>query len=203
MLASPDGVSPMFLRFPLSRLGLLCVLGLVGWGIAMPHPVQAAGADVSWKAGTRPCWVAAGQRHGIDPWLLYAIGYVESRHNPSSISPPNTNGSRDLGLMQINSNWLPTLRQYGIPREVLFNACASTYIGAWIMAKNIRRYGYSWQAIAAYNVGTLDTPRRRQIGYGYARKVYAAYAKLTTEMGVAPVPRPATVATVPRPATAR
>jgi soluble lytic murein transglycosylase-like protein len=147
-------------------------------GGALPTPSAFAQA-IPWHDGARPCWEEAGARHGIDPWLLYATAFVESQYQPDAISRPNRNGTRDIGLMQINSTWLPTLRTYGIPSAALVNACASTYIGAWIMAKNFRRYGYSWQAIAAYNVGSLDTPERRAKGYAYARKVYAAYAQLT------------------------
>ena len=188
----------MFRRSPVAFLAMFFV-GCLAWLGVAPQAAYASGSSVHWESGTAPCWVAAGRRHGIDPWLLYAIGYVESRHNPRSISPPNTNGTRDIGLMQINSTWLSTLRDYGIPREALLNACASTYIGAWIMAKNIRRYGYTWQAIAAYNVGSLDTARRRQIGYNYARKVYAAYAKLTAMQGVHASPKPSAPALASRP----
>lgn len=149
-------------------LGLSCLLST---------PVHAG--SVPWHDGNQPCWDAAGARHGVDPWLLYAIAKVESSYNPKVVSRPNRNGTRDVGLMQINSTWLPTLRANGVPNAALFNACASTYIGSWIMAKNFRRYGYSWKAIAAYNVGSVDTPKRYAIGMAYAKKVYAAYAHLT------------------------
>lgn len=146
--------------------------------MAVPHGVSQAAQIVTYDART-PCWEAAAARHHVDPWLLYATAYVESRYSPGAISR-NTNGTTDIGLMQVNSTWLPTLHEYGITRDTLLNACASTYIGAWIMAQNFRRYGYSWKAIAAYNVGSLDTARRARIGYEYARKVYAAYAMLSS-----------------------
>lgn len=174
----------MFRSLRNGGLGLLvavCVTLLGAFAPVAAHADSAGG--ISWEDGSRPCWAEAGARHGINPWLLYAIAYVESRHNPYITSKPNTNGTRDLGLMQINDTWMSTLRQYGIPRQALYNACASTYIGAWIMAKNFRRYGYSWEAIAAYNVGSLDNPRRRAIGYAYAQRVYAAYAELTSGNG--------------------
>lgn len=134
-------------------------------------------ARPQWTQAGKPCWDAAGARHGVDPWLLYATAYVESRYDPAAVGR-NKNGTVDLGLMQINSTWLPTLRKWGVPDGAWRNACASTYIGAWIMAANIRRYGYTWQAIAAYNVGSVDTPKRSSLGLAYARKVYEAYAGL-------------------------
>ena len=33
------------------------------------------------------------------------VAYCESRLNPGAISPPNSNGTRDWGLMQINDVW--------------------------------------------------------------------------------------------------
>lgn len=156
---------------------LVLVLGMVS------APNAEANARIPWENGNTPCWDAAGAYHGIDPWLLYAIGHVESRHNPRAVNNSNKNGTRDMGMMQINSIWLPELRRHGIASETLFNACASTYIGAWILAKNIKRYGYTWEAIAAYNVGSLNTPARQRIGREYARKVYESYDKLARERG--------------------
>ena len=154
------------------------VLSALCW---LVFAAPAFAQTIPWENGNIPCWDAAGRYHGIDPWLLYSIGYVESRHNPKALNLSNRNGTRDVGMMQINSIHLPELRRYGITEPQLNNACASTYIGAWILAKNIRRYGYTWQAIAAYNVGSLDTPARQRIGYAYATKVYEAYAKLSNK----------------------
>lgn len=124
------------------------------------------------------CWDQAAAYHGVDPWLLYAIAYTESTHNPNAVSRPNRNGTYDIGLMQINSVHIPTLRAHGIDPSSLKNACASTYIGAWVLSSKIRRYGYTWQAIAAYNVGSLDTPARIRVGQAYAKKVYSNYDRL-------------------------
>lgn len=126
----------------------------------------------------KPCWETAAMYHGVDPWLLYSIAYVESSHNPKARSKPNRNGTVDHGLMQINSIWLPTLDKHGIPRESLYNACASTFVGAWVLSNNYKRFGNSWKAIAAYNVGNPDSSERRyEIGLNYAKKVYRAYYK--------------------------
>lgn len=131
------------------------------------------------RQSNQPCWDEAAKYHGVDPWLLYSVAYVESTHNPSAISKTNRNGTYDIGLMQINSFWLPTLKKHGITESHLKNACVSTYVGAWVMAQNIRRYGYSWEAIASYNVGNVKNPNRRRIGYGYAMKVYREYERLS------------------------
>lgn len=77
----------------------------------------------------------------------------------------NKDGSRDIGHMQINSRWLPVLKRYGIDEQRLFDSCINTYVGAWILAKNIRSIGYNWEAIGAYNAVSPDKRAR------YARKV--------------------------------
>jgi hypothetical protein len=118
------------------------------------------------------CWKGAAQYHGVDVWLLYSIAWVESRMNPLAHGK-NKNGSTDMGMMQINTIWLPELAKYGIRKEQLFDGCTSIYIGAWIMSKNFKQHGYTWKAIGAYNSGNL------RIGYKYAQKVYEAHRKFT------------------------
>ncbi|MBR8061960.1 transglycosylase SLT domain-containing protein [Burkholderia ambifaria] len=99
--------------------------------------------------------------------LLRGIAQVESGMNPNAINT-NTNGTVDIGLMQINSTWLPTLAREGITRESLFDACTNAYVGAWILSQNIRQLGANWTAIGAYNAASPDKR------LAYARKVYDA-----------------------------
>jgi len=112
------------------------------------------------------CFDQAGLRYGIAPSLLKAISAVESGFNRSARNR-NRDGSEDLGHMQINSRWLATLSSHGIRREQLFDACTNTHVGAWILAQNIRRLGYGWEAVGAYNA---RSPQKRA---AYARKVAA------------------------------
>jgi len=115
------------------------------------------------------CFEQAGIRYGIAPSLLKAISAVESGSNPDARNR-NRNGSEDIGHMQINSRWLGVLASYGIGRNQLFDPCVNTHVGAWILAQNISRLGYGWDAIGAYNA---RSPEKRA---AYARRV-AAKAK--------------------------
>ncbi|MDR0240486.1 MAG: transglycosylase SLT domain-containing protein [Burkholderia sp.] len=99
--------------------------------------------------------------------LMRGIAQVESGMNPRAVNT-NTNGTVDIGLMQINSTWLPTLAREGITRESLFDACTNAYVGAWILSQNIRQLGPNWNAIGAYNSASPDKR------LAYARKVYDA-----------------------------
>lgn len=132
----------------------------------------SASSKVFYIKGSKPCWEEAAAFHNVDPWLLMSIAYVESRFNTNAVNR-NKNGSYDTGMMQINNIWFPTLRKNGIDPSVLKDACASTYVGAWILSKNIKQYGYTWRAIGAYNSG------KPSLGYKYAQKVYKAHAMLT------------------------
>ena len=99
------------------------------------------------------CWEVAAQRYQVSSVLLYAIARTESGLNPRAIGR-NSNGSRDIGLMQINSAWLPTLASHGISERDLFEPCTNIHVGAWVLAGNVSRLGYTWEAVGAYNAAS-------------------------------------------------
>ena len=116
---------------------------------------MSAGLAVLAMAGAsaaQPCFERAAERHGIAPELLKAIAQQESAMNASAIHH-NQDGSMDLGLMQINSRWLPSLLGHGIERHMLWDPCTNVDVGAWILAANFRRYGVNWNGLGAYNAG--------------------------------------------------
>ncbi|BFG80957.1 lytic transglycosylase domain-containing protein [Paraburkholderia terrae] len=92
---------------------------------------------------------AAAYQH-VSSRLVHAIAQQESGMRANAINV-NGDGSQDIGLMQINSSWLPKLSRYGVRREHLFNACVNAYVGAWILASNIKQFGPTWKAVGAYN----------------------------------------------------
>ncbi|VVD74811.1 transglycosylase SLT domain-containing protein [Pandoraea anhela] len=125
------------------------------------------------------CWDIAAERYRLDPLLLYAIAQVESNLDMKARNA-NRNGTYDIGLMQINSSHLSTLSHYGVnERRLREDACTSIVTGAWILAGFVRRYGYGWEAVGAYNagVGEARAPLRRE----YADKVRKRYAALVAE----------------------
>ena len=111
------------------------------------------------------CWIQAGARYKVDPWLLYAIAQQESSLNTRAIGR-NRDGSRDVGLMQINTTHLPLLARYGIHEEHLYDPCTSIHVAAWLLANNFRRLGYNWDAVGAYNAASRH---KRQL---YAEKIF-------------------------------
>ena len=82
--------------------------------IFMPLPLLAA--LLSGPADAT-CWEEASRLYGIPVKMLKAVARTESGFNAKALHR-NPDGSRDIGLMQINSSWLPALARYGIERCV-------------------------------------------------------------------------------------
>ncbi|BCX66976.1 transglycosylase SLT domain-containing protein [Pseudomonas izuensis] len=123
------------------------------------------------------CWNRAGEHHAIEPELLQAIADVESGLRPDAINR-NKDGTRDIGLMQINSSHLPRLSAQGITEQrLLAEPCLSVEVGASVLAGFIARYGYNWTAVGAYNAG--NSPHRQAARLRYARKVWQRYQVVT------------------------
>ncbi|MEA2782283.1 MAG: hypothetical protein QOK29_3827 [Rhodospirillaceae bacterium] len=123
-------------------------------------------------AALADCYDDAGGYYRLSPSLLRAIAYVESRGDPGAIGG-NSDGSLDLCAMQINSQWLPKLARFGITDgDLLADECTCIYSGAWILAGEVDRHGYSWEAVARYH-----SPNRTR-GLDYVFRVFAALNRI-------------------------
>lgn len=105
------------------------------------------------------CYDLAAQRYQVSPVLLQAVAQHESGGRATVVNV-NPNGTRDIGLMQINSSWLPTLARHGIAERDLFDPCVSILVGAWILSNNFARLGYTTQGLGAYNAASPDKRER-------------------------------------------
>lgn len=111
--------------------------GLIGLLISTLQPVFA------------DCFDIHGRNFGVAPDLLRAIAITESSGNPSAVAGPKC--SQDIGLMQINSQWLS---KWNLSKsELLSNACLNIEIGARILKDNLMRFDNPWEAVGAYNAG--------------------------------------------------
>jgi soluble lytic murein transglycosylase-like protein len=141
------------------------LLQLIAVTLLMAGSITGARATSSSPNDTKPlnkCIVGAAQYHGVNPYLLRAILVVESRLNPKAINV-NMNGTRDIGVAQINSIHLPVLQNHGIKESHLMDGCVNTYVGAWLLRKQISRHGLNWFGIAAYHSVTPDKNFRYQV----------------------------------------
>lgn len=96
------------------------------------------------------CVDDAANYHRVNSWVLRAILWQESRMQPHAVGH-NANGTKDLGIAQINTIHLGKLKQHGIHPEHLMHACVGTYVAGWHLASVIATHGNNWRGIAAYH----------------------------------------------------
>lgn len=165
-----------------AAVGLLALVGAFHAPSAMAAPKP--GQPTPWDA----CFEQAGAYYKVNPLLLKAIARQESSMNPAATNK-NTNGTEDVGLMQINSIHLPKLAPAGINRERLRDPCTNIAVGAWVLAEAVSRLGMTWDAVGAYHSPTAW--RRRD----YAAKVQRHLIREIQGAGIAmPVPAAAQLA---------
>lgn len=106
-----------------------------------------------------------GKTYDVPPQILWGIAKTESNFDPFAVNK-NTNGTYDLGLMQINSIHLPWLKTQGIQARDLFDPEVSIAVGAHILSKCFQKHGQNWKGLTCYN-GRIE-------GNNYASKVVLA-----------------------------
>lgn len=117
------------------------------------------------------CFQEAAKKHSIPVQWLYAISFTESSFNPKS-SNRNTNGTKDYGLMQINSIWKKEAKRLGYNwHKIKTNPCTNIMFGSHILKDNIRRTKNMQKAIGAYNVGFANTAKAKRLRLRYFQKV--------------------------------
>jgi soluble lytic murein transglycosylase-like protein len=126
------------------------------------------------------CLIAAASAYpGVPVAGLVAIQAVEAGR--PGLEVRNTDGSVDLGFMQINSTWVPALaRHWGVSNAQAHAAlrddlCVNAQMGAYVLHRcleDARRRSWSfgeafWEAVGCYNARSPDKRR------AYARRVVA------------------------------
>jgi hypothetical protein len=117
---------------------------------------------------------AAAAIYQLDPDLLRAITWVESRGIPGAVGPRLSGGHRAWGAAQINDIHLPELVSYGVTRSDLLDPCINLKLSAWVLANCIRSKGATWAAVGCYNAGPASSNTAAQAKY--VRLVQHAYA---------------------------
>lgn len=121
------------------------------------------------------CLLLAAQTYNVPPAALIGIMHVEGGHVGQQVL--NTNGTYDLGPMQVNTIWLPQLAklwhvdQSTAQSWVRDNGCVNVYVSAWILRQKIDKTYGLYNGIAHYHSAT---PGR---GQNYADKVIAVMRK--------------------------
>ena len=104
------------------------------------------------------CLMLASQTYSVPPAVLVGIYKAEGGKIGQEVS--NTNGSYDLGPMQINTIWLPDLaKRWGVSENtahkwVRDDACTNVGVAAWILKGHLDETQSLSQAIAHYHSRT-------------------------------------------------
>lgn len=118
------------------------------------------------------CWDYVGQKFNVDPWLLFSIAQTESTFR-NGLKSRNSNGSYDLGLMQINTIHLPHFSKHGLNEEALrYDACRNVISAGSLLRQSINKYGYNIDGIGGYH---SNTPHLRR---AYGKRVIENYNHL-------------------------
>lgn len=119
------------------------------------------------------CLLIAAQTYQVPPGILLGIMQVEGGRVGQEVGP-NVNGSYDIGIMQINTIWLPTLSQkWGVSQSkartwLRDDGCANIAVSAWILRQRINLTGGIWSGVAGYHSLTPS------LGSRYANRVLSA-----------------------------
>lgn len=112
------------------------------------------------------CINQAALEFSVPAIIIVAVINTEKAWNGAAIK--NKNGTDDLGLMQVNTSWLPFLNKVGIDKKQLqYDACINVKVGTWILAKNIAK-NKGWQGVANYNSATPKYNRLYQAKVKYS-----------------------------------
>lgn len=119
------------------------------------------------------CLLLSAQTYGLPPAVLLGIYQVEGGQVGQEVGP-NNNGSYDIGPMQINTIWLPTLaKEWGIGEEAARrllrdDPCTNVRVSAWILRGHFEETGNLAKAVEYYH---SRTPHR---GKAYKNRVVAS-----------------------------
>jgi hypothetical protein len=111
------------------------------------------------------CSISAAQQFGLPPSVMLAVAQIEGGR--PGLARRNTNGTYDLGSMQLNTAWLAQLRPYGVDvRWALASGCYPYQLAAWrIRSHLLQDRGDYWSRVANYHsrTPTLNRSYRAQV----------------------------------------
>ena len=175
-----------------SKLRRLSIIAAV-WGCALvlthtPALAEGGAKPMDTKFLAR-LFVQAEETTGISRHLFAAIAAQESSFHPWSVNLAGRSyfgaskedalakigncESYDLGLMQINSFWLP---KFGVTAEDALDPGMNVILGAMVLMDCIKRYG-TFDGIACYHAGSPNRTR----GKVYATRVVNKWRILNAE----------------------
>jgi len=132
------------------------------------------------EATIEGCLRAAAELHHVPAGVLVLLMSVEAGRL-GEVSQ-NTNGTVDIGPMQVNDTWVPRIAgHWGASHDAAYRAlrdnfCANVEGGAWILRQALdEAHGDLWRGVALYH--SHDPVQKLE----YMRLVYAQAMRLKRE----------------------
>jgi soluble lytic murein transglycosylase-like protein len=146
------------------------VLAIVAMACAFMTLCGTAHAD-------EDCFMKAAVYQGVNPSILRAIAWYESKGDASVINR-NANGSIDVGQLQINSIHFGDLAKQGVPHAALTDACVNIFVASWLLKQKMVKYGNTWRAIGAYH---SESPKLRDAYARSIQKILVQWGEMQTQ----------------------
>jgi len=154
------------------------VLAAALLAVVAAGPAEAGDAPDN-QATIRGCITAAAKLYGLPPAVLVILLNVE-RGSLGRVSP-NTNGTVDIGPIQINEIWLPEVAAHwhatvaDTYKALRDNFCVNVEAGAWILRRGLdEARGDFWEGVGYYHSHTPEHKTR------YLRGVLRQVLRLRT-----------------------
>lgn len=120
--------------------------------LALMCTVGSAYAQVS---NRDQCIAGAAAHYLVHPYLIRAV--LRQEGGRVGAVSWNKNHTYDIGPMQINSEHLAELAQYGITRDALLtNECLNILIGTWYLKRELVATPNLWVGIGNYHSHTAS-----------------------------------------------
>jgi hypothetical protein len=172
------------------RTALQAAAAVLALSVAQPGRAASLAPD---GAYIRDCLTAAGKAYDEPPAVLVILLAVEGGRL-GAVSP-NTNGTVDIGPMQVNDIWIPQLTaHWATTRQAAYRAlrdnfCANVEAGAWILRMGLdEAHGDFWEGVGFYHSHDPDHKRT------YLSSVLEQALRLQAQARPAPVPQQRTAA---------
>lgn len=156
-----------------------------GFAVAVSLLATGVCAQPEWHDPYRAnqCFMESSQRTGIPYNLLLAVKMTESGPTFNPMVSRRNRKSVDIGMMQVNSSWLPMLSRFGVTEANLYDPCVNVDVASRILAYTVAKEGDWTRGIARYHTGSGKPWTEVQVrGLRYASEVLQHYRSLNLKI---------------------
>lgn len=142
------------IQAPLSVLAAFAILSAT----LTPMPASAQPGAVDESIEIARCIRMAARGHAWLEKTLWGLRMQEAGWLGAEVA--NTNGSHDLGPLQINSSWVPRVARLidrperQVRHWLQYDACFNAEVARWIFLSGLKMTGNYWKAVGVYHSPT-------------------------------------------------